>query len=423
MLRTADPALSPQSTGAAPSPARRRAPRVLIGGVVLVVVAAGAALGAAIGLSGATLEGDPSALAHVSLGALGGKLVSATAATSSGDQIPLVVDGDKLTPKTKVAPGEQIMVSATVQRPSSLGWALGKTRELSTTVTAPISTVSNHWLTVQPGQTVKATFDQPVERATAHTATGQTKQLAMEGPSTTVSLGTHASAGTVQLANAPRAWEKMGTPTTVSWFPASAHPVVVADPTANSQLAPSQPLRLTFSKTVKQTLGSQRPTVSPAGNGRWSVPNSHTLLYKTTGGGFGLGTKVTVSLPKSVNVATASGVSGTATDQLTWTVPPGSLERLQQLLAQDGYLPLSFTEDTPVAHTRAAEAAAAVNAPKGHFSWRYENTPPELKALWDEGQANTITRGAVMMFQNEHGLTVDAEAGADVWNDLIADTV
>lgn len=395
----------------------------MIGAIVLLVVAAGAALGAAIGLSGATLEGDSSALAHVSLGALGGKLVSATAATSAGDQIPLVVSGDKLTPKSKVAPGEQIIVSATVQRPSSLGWALGKTHDLSVTVTAPLATVANHWLTVKGGQMVTASFDQPVERATAHTANGATKQLAMEGPSKTVELGTRAEAGTVQLANAPRAWEKMGTPTTVSWFPASAHPVVVADPTAGSELAPSQSLRLTFSKTVKETLGGVRPTVSPAGSGHWTEPNSHTLLYKTTGGGFGLGTKVTVNLPKSVNTATASGVSSQTTDQLTWTVPPGSMDRLQQLLAEDGYLPLSFVEDVPVAHTRAAESAAAVNAPAGHFTWRYSNTPPELKALWDEGQPNTIIRGAVMMFQNEHGLAVDGAAGAEVWNALIADTV
>ena len=99
------------------------------------------------------------------------------------------------------------------------------------------------------------------------------------------------------------------------------------------------------------------------------------------------------------------------TSRIGWTVPPGSTLRLQQLLAQAGYLPLDWTPDgAPVARTPAAELQAAVNPPKGHFSWRYPNTPSELQALWSEGSPNQVTRGAVMMFQDTHGLAVDAIA-------------
>jgi lipoprotein-anchoring transpeptidase ErfK/SrfK len=76
-----------------------------------------------------------------------------------------------------------------------------------------------------------------------------------------------------------------------------------------------------------------------------------------------------------------------------------------------------------VAHSARAELAAAIDAPDGTFSWRYPNTPVELRQLWREGEPNTITRGAVMMFQDEHGLTVDGIAGKDVWQAALADAI
>jgi len=59
----------------------------------------------------------------------------------------------------------------------------------------------------------------------------------------------------------------------------------------------------------------------------------------------------------------------------------------------------------------------------GRFHWRYENSPHELLRLWKTGEPNEITRGAVMMFQDEHHLTVDAIAGPAVWRAALADAV
>ena len=42
-------------------------------------------------------------------------------------------------------------------------------------------------------------------------------------------------------------------------------------------------------------------------------------------------------------------------------------------------------------------------------------------ALWSEGYENVITKGAVMDFENQNGLTVDGLAGARVWTELLAD--
>ena len=68
-----------------------------------------------------------------------------------------------------------------------------------------------------------------------------------------------------------------------------------------------------------------------------------------------------------------------------------------------------------MARTPRAELQAAVEAPKGRFSWRYLNSPRELRALWRPTRPNQITRGAVMMFEDNHGLAVDGFAGAAVW--------
>jgi hypothetical protein len=107
-----------------------------------------------------------------------------------------------------------------------------------------------------------------------------------------------------------------------------------------------------------------------------------------------------------------------------WSVAQPSTLRLQQLLAQLGYLPLSWTpagDDVP--RTLAAQANAAVDAPKGAFAWRYGNVPASLAALWHEGAWTVMTQGAVMAVQHTHGLTVDGIAGPDVWNALMRDAV
>src|SRR4029077_18089672 len=73
--------------------------------------------------------------------------------------------------------------------------------------------------------------------------------------------------------------------------------------------------------------------------------------------------------------------------------------------------------------TPRGELAAAVDPPAGRFEWRYPNSPPELQALWKTGEPNEITRGAVMMFQDDHHLAVDGIAGSQVWHALLGDAV
>ena len=129
-----------------------------------------------------------------------------------------------------------------------------------------------------------------------------------------------------------------------------------------------------------------------------------------------------MTLPGAIRLAGQTGPQSAST--LEWQIPQGSTLRLQQLLAELGYLPLDWQpagDSTPL--TAAAQLAAAVSPPSGGFSWRYANISPELTALWKTGELNEITRGAVMMFENAHGLTVDGLIGPKVWDALIADLI
>jgi hypothetical protein len=64
-----------------------------------------------------------------------------------------------------------------------------------------------------------------------------------------------------------------------------------------------------------------------------------------------------------------------------------------------------------------------VSPPKGSFGWRYPGTPAELQRLWSEGNLNQITRGAVMMFQHDNDLDVDAIPGPRVWRALLTQAI
>ena len=105
-----------------------------------------------------------------------------------------------------------------------------------------------------------------------------------------------------------------------------------------------------------------------------------------------------------------------ATTTITFVVAQASTERLQQLLAQLDYLPLSFAPTAPL-----SSPAEAVTVQAGTFAWRWPGAPPSLTSLWTEGDEDVITKGAVMTFENQNGLSVDGLAGRQVWASLLSD--
>jgi hypothetical protein len=95
--------------------------------------------------------------------------------------------------------------------------------------------------------------------------------------------------------------------------------------------------------------------------------------------------------------------------------------RLQQLLAQLGYLPLSWApvgSSEPAGANANAQLSAAYSAPLGTFSWQY-GYPRALRAFWRLGAPSLIMTGAVMAFESDHGLTMDGAVGPAVWTALL----
>jgi len=404
--------------GAVPAGGNRK--RTLLGVAATVVVVLVVLAVVVLVFSGVSLASGSTALAQVNVQPLGGTIEHVQAYGPDGRSVPLAVSGGRLTPLTKLTPGEQVSVDVTIRRPGWLGWALGHTRTERLTLHAPVAQVDEHWMTVSPGSPVHVRFDQPVS-AIAYGSTGSLNQhRTLSVAQSSVSLGAQTATGAVEIAAAPRPWETLGAPTQVSWFPPSSSPVMVSLPVAGASIGPATPLYLTFSKPTSEVLGSSRPRIVPSTQGQWHEANSHTLVFTPSGYGAALGSQLRVLLPHPVAVTVGTGSKLRDSSQVAWTVPPGSTLRLQQLLAETGYLPVVWhPSGPPVAHTPSAQAQAAVDPPSGSFSWRYPNTPPQLQAMWSPGQWSAIMKGAVMKFENANELTVDGEAGPAVWHALL----
>jgi L,D-transpeptidase catalytic domain len=114
----------------------------------------------------------------------------------------------------------------------------------------------------------------------------------------------------------------------------------------------------------------------------------------------------------------ANGERTTTTLDVGFNVAPGSTLRLQQLLAELGYLPLSFSPASKAPVSPLQEAAPQV----GTFSWRWSGLATEswFTSLWSPGALSVMTQGAIMEFENASNLTSDGIAGPKVWSDLIA---
>jgi peptidoglycan hydrolase-like protein with peptidoglycan-binding domain len=156
------------------------------------------------------------------------------------------------------------------------------------------------------------------------------------------------------------------------------------------------------------------PTLSPAVAGSWQREGK-TVVF-TPAKPIAQGTMVMVSVP-----ATQEG--GIRTDATSsFTTGHFSTLRMQQILAQLGYLPLKWTPAagaTVPAGTAAAQLSAAYAPPKGTFTWE-AGYPSQLHSFWDQGQSNTLTRGAIYGFQADHNLTIDGNPTAKVWTALLA---
>jgi hypothetical protein len=405
-----------------PQAPRRWPKRLLVGGLVTLVLAAVAAfVVSAFALSGSSIEPDGSSLGKINTDTFGGEVSSVSAtAVKSGKDVPVELVGDRVVPTGKLHAGQEIKVEAKVKRPSTIGWLAGGTTTVSQTVTMPAAKLEQKWLIVKSGKSPRLTFDQPVAEI-AYGTQGEMTHRKLDPPSTSVTLGKQPSAGQLNVRWAMKN-EELGKTKNVTWFPATGTAIVAASPTAGSTISASTPLELTFSKPVKKVFGSEDPKLSPEVAGKWATKNRHTIVFTPSGFGAPLAAELKVELPEKLGIVQSDGSTAESTT-VGWDVPAGSELRLQQMLAQLGYLAWNWDGEEVKKTPEAEMAAATTEVPKGYFSPRWSNTPTELKELWTPGEENVLVKGALMSFEERNGFEVDGLAGPVVWEALMKATI
>ena len=400
--------------------APRRGPgRYLVGGGVLVVLAVIVIGAITFSSAKATLTADHVALARVGMPMGGGTIQSVSVVTGPhANAVPVSVRDGQITPTKPVPAGSKLSVQVVVKRPGWISWLAGSSQRLNLTVTAPAAKLRSHFVTVAKGAALRLHFQSPVTSYAYGASSSQLHQASLSAPATEITIPHSGLAGSEYVSAAPRSWESAKA-SVVSWFPGGGSATAVANPAPGSQISASTPVTLTFSKPVSAVLGSHLPPVSPANAGSWQTLNSHTIVFKPTGYGYGLGAKVQIPLPNGVHLA--GGTQNASSSTGIWTVPAGSTTRLQQLLAITGYLPMNFkyANSTGVGLTMQAQEAAAVHAPAGSFSPRWSNIPSWVTGSWQTGSYGELTKAAVMAFENANGLAADGSAGPQVWRALI----
>jgi peptidoglycan hydrolase-like protein with peptidoglycan-binding domain len=182
------------------------------------------------------------------------------------------------------------------------------------------------------------------------------------------------------------------------------------------------PVTVSFSEPVASN--SPMPTVWPDIAGTWHGAGTRTLKF-VPAVGFDQSRRVTVTIPGgTAGMRSASGARLASTDRVRFQTANYSTARLDELLAQLGYLPLNWTpaagQTVPASNDAAGQLAAAYNAPRGTFTWK-SGYPTELRRFWRNGATDgLIVQGAVTAFEQQHGLTVDGTAGPRVWDALLA---
>ena len=164
--------------------------------------------------------------------------------------------------------------------------------------------------------------------------------------------------------------------------------------------------RITIKLSAPPAPGAPMPTLQPPVAGKWWV-NGNTLTFVAATGYSPWTTEhVTVTPPLA------------ATDKLEFTVAPVSVLRVQELLAELGYLPLNVDvkKGQPLLSEEPKRAALVPTAAlPGNFTWRFPSSPLSMKSLWSPDQYTVMTQGAVMEFEGAVGLPTDGVIGQAVW--------
>jgi peptidoglycan hydrolase-like protein with peptidoglycan-binding domain len=173
-------------------------------------------------------------------------------------------------------------------------------------------------------------------------------------------------------------------------------------------------IRVEFSAPLSPT--SPMPTLKPAIDGTWLRDGNSAVFVPDRG--FRPRTKVTIRVPASSTGVTSTG-GGLLAAPVTAKFRIGKYNgiRMEQLLAQLGYLPLTWSPlsgSSPAPSDARAQVSAAYEPPAGTYTWQ-TGYPSRLTRLWRPDRPSLILKGAVMAFEADHHLTLDGVIGSQVW--------
>jgi peptidoglycan hydrolase-like protein with peptidoglycan-binding domain len=208
--------------------------------------------------------------------------------------------------------------------------------------------------------------------------------------------------------------------------PAGPLQVLSVTPAADAKgVNGAAPIRVQFS--ARLAADTPMPALSPHIAGSWQVEGDTAVFIPASG--YFQNTHVTLKIPGRPNGMisagrASAGTGGLLVSSLTQSFTTGSFTtlRLQQLLSQLGYLPLTWTPKSTAGISPGnanAELSAAYQPPAGTFSWTGDY-PPDLTDQWKAGSGNMLDVGAVRAFESVAGLTMDGNAGHTVWSDLLS---
>jgi hypothetical protein len=198
--------------------------------------------------------------------------------------------------------------------------------------------------------------------------------------------------------------------------------VVSVTPAAQSTgVNGTTPISVTFSAPLAAS--SPMPAVSPSISGSWQREGTSTVEFVPSTG-FTQQTQVQVTIPAGTS-GVRSATGGLLATQVTsgYTTGSYSIMRAEELLAQLGYLPLTWAPAAGSASVTASDASAQLSAaydpPQGTFAWQ-SGYPSQLQAMWSAGSTCEVLTGAVMAFESDHNQSLDGVIGPDVWGALLS---
>lgn len=309
-----------------------------------------------------------------------------------------------LWPGGSVAPGQ--VVTLTVHLAGIAGWPTTIRQVLTTPPTPHLAATT---LDIPLGHPADVPWTAPVSAVSVVSA-GPSTTLSV--PAALVPLGPRQTVpgqtGTWTLRVQARPWEKPVVAGTLRW---RTVPWLHVRLTATANPTDATPL-LTLEWSAPLAHPDFREwRLSPSLPGQWRQVSGTVYTFATTAP-LPPDTRVSVSVrggPEGPHAEDGSFLA--RSPDLTWTTPPGLSVRLQEWLAQLGYLPVTWTPASAPSPTWAS----VYDPPAGSFSWAYPNVPVPLQRLWDPGNWNVMVQGAMMHFEHHMNLPQTIGPTRAVW--------